>query len=155
MNLNRFKIAASLLTALLLIASVPANASTSQTLGNLSGKWTIPTTIKLPKGNCGTFNATFKLGPKSLKPGTNSTPFGYSTFALVTPTIEPIASETVSWDEYLLSNGSTSRSFKVKFCKTDWQNDDGDFLAGAAAGKVEAAIIDDDRVIKSSVKFVK
>lgn len=155
MNLHRFRIVALFISILLPLASAPANASTTQTIGNLSGKWTIPKTIKLPKGNCGTFSATFKLGPKSLKPGTNATSFGYSTFGLYTPMKEPMAGETVGWSDYVLDSGATSQSFKVKFCKTDWQNSDGDFLAGVAAGKVEVAIVQNDELIKASVKIVR
>ena len=136
MNSNRFRIMALVLTAFLPLASSPANASADQTLGNLSGKWTIPKTIKLPKGNCGTFNATFKLGVKSLKPG--------------------VGSATGGWSKNVLSNGAISENFKVKFCKTEWQNSNGEFNAGVAAGKVQVAVIQNDEVvIKASVKFVK
>ena len=144
--------------ALLMFPStfVPANASSTQTVGNLSGKWTIPKVIKLPKGECGTFNATFKLGPKSLKPGTNASSFGYSSLGLYTPMKEPMASQVVSWSDYVLeSNGSASQSFKVKFCKSDWQNNDGDFLAGVTKGKVEVAIVQNDDLIKASLTFTK
>jgi hypothetical protein len=136
--------------------NIPANASSTQSIGNLTGKWTIPKVVKLPKGNCSTFNATFKLGPKSLKPGTNATSFGFSSFGLYTPMKEPMASQVVSWSEYLIeSNGSASQSFKVKFCKSDWQNSDGDFLAGVTKGKVEVAIVQNNDLIKASLTFVK
>jgi len=156
MNSNRFRIVALVLTALLPLTSSPANASADQTLGNLSGKWTFPKTIKLPKSNCGTFNATFKLGVKSLKPGIGATDSGYSTLILVTPMTEALGSATGKWSKNVLSNGATSQKFKVKFCKTDWQNSDGGFNVGVAAGTYEAAIVQNDEiVIRSSVKFVK
>ena len=156
MNSNRFRIMALVLTAFLPLASSPANASADQTLGNLSGKWTIPKTIKLPKGNCGTFNATFKLGVKSLKPGVGATDSGYSTLILVTPMNESLGSATGGWSKNVLSNGAISENFKVKFCKTEWQNSNGEFNAGVAAGKVQVAVIQNDEVvIKASVKFVK
>ena len=156
MNSSRFKIIALALITLLPLASSPANASEVQTLGNLSGKWTFPKTIKLPKGNCGTFNATFKLGVKSLNPGVGSTASGYSTLILVTPLNEGIGFGNAVWKNYILNNGATSQNFKIKFCKTDWQNSDGDFNVGVAAGRVQVAIVQNDEVVtKSSVKFVK
>jgi hypothetical protein len=156
MNSNRFRIVALVLTALLPLTSSPANASADQTLGNLSGKWTFPQTIKLPKGNCSSFNATFKLGVKSLKPGVSATNSGYSTLILVTPMTESLGSATASWSKNVLSNGATSQNFKVKFCKTDWQNSGGEFVAGVAAGKVEVGIVQNDEVVtKASVRFIK
>jgi Flp pilus assembly protein TadG len=156
MHSNRLRILALVLASVLPLASSPANASADQTLGNLSGKWTIPKTIKLPKSNCGTFNATFRLGVKSLKPGVNATDSGYSTLILVTPMTEGLASATASWSKHVLSNGTTSQNFKVKFCKTDWQNSAGDFNAGVDAGRVEVAVVQNDAIVlKASVRFVK
>jgi hypothetical protein len=140
--------------------SVPAQASTTQTLGDLSGKWTFPKVIKMPKGNCGTFKATFKLGPRSLSEGTGSTDYGFSTLFIYTKSMEPIAFAVASWEDFALeSNGSSSESFKVKFCKTDWQNDDGDFLAGISLGNNRVGVVTEaykkSSEYKANIKVVK
>lgn len=112
-------------------------AASTKTLGNLSGKWSLPSTVKLPKSKCGTIPVTFKLGPKSLSEGTGSTYVGVSSLMLYTPEKDLIAIETVTWDDYTLEqNGSSSIKFKMRYCKEDWQNADGDFLAGLKKGTI-------------------
>jgi hypothetical protein len=132
---------------------VSASASQVQTIGDLSGKWTLPKTIKMPKGKCGTFNASFKLGPRSLKEGTSSTSYGYSALFLHTKSFDPIAAAVVSWNDFKIEEtGKPSQSFKVQFCKSDWQNEDGDFVAAITLGKVGVTIVLEGGGLESEFK---
>jgi hypothetical protein len=136
--------------------ATPAQASSTKTLGDLSGKWSFPSVVKLAKGNCGTIPISFKLGPRSLKEGTASTSFGYSMFFLYTSAADRYAGEVVSWSSFKLESGGTSIKFKMKYCKEDWQNDDGDFLAGLKTGTISvAAITNDDQEFYTKIKVTK
>lgn len=185
-----------------------ANSANSKLTGNMVAKWQFPVQVKIPKGECGKFNATFTLGQKALTEGTGGRSYqGFSVFAIVNENQEPFSTAVVKWvasssrlplnkisepqrrllelqaqienktvaeleqesvNAWLGSldpdSGEKSRILQIKFCKNDWQNDDGDYLTGVTKGKQSVMIairkyntagiqIGEDHIL-SSITFV-
>lgn len=141
------------------LISLPSSANAA-TLGNLTGKWSYPSTVSMPKGNCGTFTISFKVGFKTKAQDLNLS----TTFTVGNAQGDLIAASTVLADngriDDLFELGKTSGdkfTHRVKFCKKPWKDDFGDVFAGVTRGnkRVEVEITGDGGYFQAGViRFV-
>jgi len=132
--------------------SPPANAAT-KTLKNLYFSMTFPTTVKMPKGDCGSFTVSYKLGIKAKQAG-----FGMVTSGLL---VDSDLAAGTYWTLGLSVGTELKDSGKAKwkFCKEDWLTEDEDARIGISPGTYKIGFVsdfDDDEQEKwGSIKFTK
>ena len=126
-RLRRTAVFSSVVILLSMLNLGAAQAAPTQTLKNLYLTVTFPTTVKMPKGNCGSFKVSYKLGMKAIQYG-----FGYSIVSVMVDS-DVAAGKYFSYNLEMDSDSPENGTFTIKFCKNDWM-DDTDARIGISAG---------------------
>jgi len=129
-NIKTFFLAGALVASLLNFLTTPAQAASKVTLKNLYMTVTYPSSVKMPKGDCGEFKVTYKLGLKAIAKG-----FGFASVTLFNDS-DPAGGKYLSYNINLQpeSESGQSGSFDLKFCKEDWTDPKGNERIGISAG---------------------
>lgn len=117
----------SVVVLLSILTPGASQAASTQTLKNLYLTVTFPTTVKMPKGECGSFKVSYKLGMKAIQYG-----FGYSIVSVMVDS-DVAAGKYFSYNLQMGSDSPENGTFTIKFCKNDWM-DDTDARIGISAG---------------------
>ena len=91
---------------------------------------TYPSKVKMPKGDCGTFKVTYKLGLKAISKG-----FGYAVFILYNDE-DPAGGKLLTYNMVGVteSESGESGSFDVEFCKEDWMDPEDNWIGNDRIG---------------------
>ena len=128
MNKHRISIIALVSTSMLLLFTPSSSyAASTQTIKTLYLSITVPVQISMPKKECSTFTLSYALGLKAKQAG-----FGYSTIGL-------LIDNDLAAGLYLSYNlgyhdAPEKGTAQIKYCKHDWENEDGDARIGAVPG---------------------
>lgn len=118
----------------LVSGSVPANASSTQTIKNLDFSITLAKSVKLVKKGCSSFTVKYKVGVRA-----QGSVAGYATI-LISNSNEDIAGFTIlSWGLSDEKKWPASGSVKIKYCREDWIAPDGSAVAGVDPGVMDLA----------------
>jgi hypothetical protein len=147
----------TLILSLLMVVSVsvfmPSAHAANKTLKNLYFSMTFPATVKMPKGDCGSFTVSYKLGIKAKQVG-----FGQVTSGVLVDT--DLAAGTY-WTLGLAVGTDLKDSGKAKwkFCKEDWLTEDEDARIGISPGTYKIGFVsdfnDDEQEKWGTIKFTK
>ena len=153
-NIKNFFLVGALIASLLNFLTTPAQAASTVTLKNLYITVTYPSTVKMPKGDCGKFKVTYKLGLRATAEG-----FGFATITLFND-LDPAGGKYLSYNLSLQpeSESGKSGSFDLKFCKEDWTDPKGNERIGISAGTHVVSVYSNfgDEVEKSGkIKLLK
>jgi hypothetical protein len=129
MTSRKAKIAVALSASLIFSLSVTssAQAATTQTIKNLYLTVVVPKQIKMPKGECSSFNMKYTLGIKAKQNG-----YGYVYTSLLIGS-DAAAGVRFSYNMGYSSDAPESGTFKIKYCKNDWI-DNGNARIGVVPG---------------------
>ncbi len=120
----------AVITSSMLLLFVPSssNAASTQTIKTLYLSITVPTQISMPKKACSTFKLTYALGIKAKQAG-----FGYSTIGLLIDE-DMAAGLYISYNLEPSSDAPEKGTAQIKYCKNDWETEDGDARIGVTTG---------------------
>jgi hypothetical protein len=128
MNRHRISIIALVSTSMLLLFTPSSSyAASTQTIKTLYLSITVPTQISMPKKECSTFKLSYTLGLKAKQAG-----FGYSTIGLLID--DDLAAGLFLSYNLGVGDSPEKGTAQIKYCKNDWETEDGDARIGAVPG---------------------
>ena len=132
----------------------PSANAAQVTIKNLYFSLTYPSVVKMPKGDCGSFKVSYKLGIKAKQVG-----YGMVTAIVI------VGSDTAAGSYWTLKLGSIGTPLKAngtanwKFCKNDWLDDEDNARIGLNPGTYDIGFVsefgNDYQEKGGKIKFVK
>ena len=133
---------------------IPSAHAAQITVKNLYFSLTYPSVVKMPKGNCGSFKVSYKLGIKAKQAG-----FGSVTSGVMVDESDLAAGTYWTLDLSVGTPLMDKGTATWKFCKDDWVTDGDDARIGILPGTHQIGFVsdfDDDVKEKwAKIKFTK